>query len=365
MIRHMIVQNVLHRPLRTVITVLAVAIEVTLVIIVVGLTSGLLAESAKRIEGVGADIMVQPPSASVFMAFSGAPMPIAISGKLEQLEYVQAVAPVLLQFNSTGLEIVYGIQQETFKAVTGGFVFHEGHDLADPNDIIVDDVYAKSKKVKMGQTIHVLEHDFHVVGIVEHGKGARLFVFLSTLQDMAGARDKASVFFIKCDRTDHTAAVIDEIRQLLPRYEIRPLKDFISLMTSSNLPGLGAFINVMIGIAVVIGFLVIFLSMYTTIIERTREIGVLKALGASKPYIVQIILSETTLLCVAGVIGGIGLSFLMRSIFIKLFPTLTILISATWILRAGLIAVVGGLLGAAYPAWLASRKDPVEALAYE
>jgi putative ABC transport system permease protein len=361
----MIVQNVLHRPLRTLITILAVAIEVTLVIIVVGLTSGLLAESAKRIEGVGADIMVQPPSASVFMAFSGAPMPIAIGGKLEQLEYVQAVAPVLLQFNSTGLEIVYGIQQETFKAVTGGFVFHEGHDLADPNDIIVDDVYAKSKKVKMGQTIHVLEHDFHVVGIVEHGKGARLFVFLSTLQDMAGARDKASVFFIKCDRTDHTAAVIDEIRQLLPRYEIRPLKDFISLMTSSNLPGLGAFINVMIGIAVVIGFLVIFLSMYTTIIERTREIGVLKALGASKPYIVQIILSETTLLCVAGVIGGIGLSFLMRSIFIKLFPTLTILISATWILRAGLIAVVGGLLGAAYPAWLASRKDPVEALAYE
>jgi putative ABC transport system permease protein len=361
----MIVQNVLHRPLRTLITILAVAIEVTLVIIVVGLTSGLLAESAKRIEGVGADIMVQPPSASVFMAFSGAPMPIAIGGKLEQLEYVQAVAPVLLQFNSTGLEIVYGIQQDTFKSVTGGFVFHDGHDLVEPNDIIVDDVYAKSKKVKMGQTIHVLEHDFHVVGIVEHGKGARLFVFLTTLQDMAGARDKASVFFIKCDRTDHTAAVIDEIRQLLPRYEIRPLKDFISLMTSSNLPGLGAFINVMIGIAVVIGFLVIFLSMYTTIIERTREIGVLKALGASKPYIVQIILSETTLLCVAGVIGGIGLSFLMRSIFIRLFPTLTILITATWILRAGLIAVVGGLLGAAYPAWLASRKDPVEALAYE
>ena len=365
MIRHMIVQNVLHRPLRTLITILAVAIEVTLVIIVVGLTSGLLAESAKRIEGVGADIMVQPPSASVFMAFSGAPMPIAIGGKLEQLEYVQAVAPVLLQFNSTGLEIVYGIQQDTFKAVTGGFVFHEGHDLVEPNDIIVDDMYAKSKKVKMGQTMHVLEHDFHVVGIVEHGKGARFFVFMSTLQDMAGARDKASVFFIKCDRTDHTAAVIDEIRQLLPRYEIRPLKDFISLMTSSNLPGLGAFINVMIGIAVVIGFLVIFLSMYTTIIERTREIGVLKALGASKPYIVEIILSETTLLCLAGVVGGIGLSFLMRSIFIKLFPTLTILITATWILRAGLIAVVGGLLGAAYPAWLASRKDPVEALAYE
>ncbi|MGC1168730.1 MAG: ABC transporter permease [Candidatus Acidiferrales bacterium] len=105
----MIVQNVLHRPLRTLITVIAVAVEVTLVIIVVGLTSGLLSESAKRIEGIGADIMVQPPSASVFMAFSGAPMPIAIEDKLAQLDYVQAVTPVLLQFNSTGLEIVYGI----------------------------------------------------------------------------------------------------------------------------------------------------------------------------------------------------------------------------------------------------------------
>src|ERR1700740_1772073 len=99
MIRYMIVHNVLHRPLRTLITVIAVAVKVTLVIIVVGLTSGLLSESAKRVEGIGADIMVQPPSASVFMAFSGAPMPIAIADKLRQLEYVQAVAPGLVQFN--------------------------------------------------------------------------------------------------------------------------------------------------------------------------------------------------------------------------------------------------------------------------
>jgi putative ABC transport system permease protein len=293
-------------------------------------------------------------------------MPIAIADKLRQLDYVQAVAPVLVQFNSVnGLDIVYGIDPETFRAVSGGFVFHAGHDLQDPNDILVDDVYARSKKVKVGQTLHIIEHDFHVAGIVEHGKGARLFVLMPTLQEMAGARDKASVFYVKCDRTDHTPAVIDEIRELLPKYEIRPLKDFISLMTSSNLPGLGAFINVMIGIAVAIGFLVIFLSMYTTIIERTREIGVLKSLGASKAYIVQIVLSETTLLCLAGVIGGVGLSYLMRSIFIRLFPSLTILITPGWIARAGLIAILGGLLGASYPAWMASRKDPVEALAYE
>jgi len=366
LIEHMIVENVLHRPIRTLITVIAVAVEVTLVIIVVGLTSGLLSESAKRVEGVGADIMVQPPSASVFMAFSGAPMPIQIATKLRSLDYVQAVAPVLLQFNSVnGLDIVYGIDPPSFRSVTGGFVFHAGHGLEKPDDILVDDVYARAKNVKIGQTLHILEHDFHVVGIVEHGKGARLFVLMPTLQEMSGAHDKASVFYVKCDRSDHTPAVIDEIQELLPRYEVRPLKDFISLMTSSNLPGLGAFINVMISIAVAIGFLVIFLSMYTTVIERTREIGVLKSLGASKGYIVKIILSETALLCLIGLIFGIGLSFFMRAIFIRLFPTLTILIGPTWILRAGVIALIGGLFGAAYPAWLASRRDPVEALAYE
>lgn len=366
MIGYMIVHNVLHRPLRTLITVVAVAVEVTLVISVVGLTSGLMLESAKRTEGVGADIMIQPPSASVFMQFSGAPMPISIAEKLHELDYVQAVAPVLVQFNSvSGLDIVYGIDPKTFIEVSGGFVFHSGHGLRDPDDILVDDVYAQSKKVKLDQKLHILEHDFHVAAIVEHGKGARLFVLMSTLQEMSGAHDKASLFFVKCDRTDHTAAVMDEIKQLLPRYEVRPLKDFVSLMTSSNLPGLSAFIDVMIAIAVAIGFLVIFLSMYTTIIERTKEIGTLKALGASKGYIVQVVLSETTLICFGGIVAGVGLSYLMKFGLVKIFPALTILITPTWILKAALIATVGGLFGSAYPAWLASRKDPVEALSYE
>ena len=366
MIGHLILQNALHRPLRTIITVIAVAVEVTLVIIVVGLTSGLLTESAKRTEGIGADIMIQPPSASIFMAFSGAPMPLAIGKKLQQLEYVQAVAPVLVQFNSVnGFDVVYGIQPDSFRAISGGFTLYSGTLLEDPNDILVDDIYARGKKVNVGDTIKILGHDFHIAGIVEHGKGARLFVLMSTLQEMSGAIDKASIFFIKCDRSDHTPAVADEVQGLLPRYEIRPLKDFFSQMTSSTLPGLSAFINVMIAIAVSIGFLVTFLSMYTTILERTREIGVLKSLGASKSYIVEVILSETVLMCLAGAAGGIGLSFLLRYAVLRNFPSLTILITLKWVSLAGMIAIVGGLLGASYPAWLASRKDPVEALAYE
>ena len=142
---------------------------------------------------------------------------------------------------------------------------------------------------------------------------------LSTLQEMSGATNKASIFFIKCERSDETGAVEDEVHSLLPGYEVRPLRDYISLMTSSISPGLSSFINIMISIAVSIGFLVIFLSMYTTIIERTREIGVLKSLGASKSYIVEIVLSETTLLCLLGVAAGVGLSYSAEGDFYRHF----------------------------------------------
>jgi putative ABC transport system permease protein len=366
MIGQMVLRNVIHRPIRTIVSVLAVAVEVTLVIVIVGLTSGMVQETAKRIEGVGADVMLQPPSASVFLAFSGAPMPIKIGDRLRQLKYVQAVAPVLLQFNSAGgIDVLYGIDPESFRAVSGGFVFLQGHDMTGPDDVLVDDFAARSKNIAVDSTYRLLDHDFHVAGIVEHGKGARIFVPMQTLQDLSGARDKASIFFLKCTRDEHTAAVMDEMRAILPGYEIRPLKDFLSLMTSTSLPGLDAFVDGMIALAVVIGFLVIFLSMYTTVIERTRDIGVLKSMGASNAYIVRALLMEAALICGVGIVVGIAMSYLTRAFFLSALPTLSILITPDWIVRSALIAIVGGVLGASYPAWLASRKDVIEALAYD
>ena len=366
MIRQLVVNNVLHRPIRTIVSVIAVGVEVALVILIVGLTSGLLKETAKRIEGIGADIMLQPPAASIFLGFSGSPMPIKIGDKLAQMKYVQAVAPALLQFNSTGgVEVIYGIDSESFRAVSGGFVFLQGHDMEGPDDLLVDDWAAKAKHLKVGDTYNLLNHDWHVVAIIEHGKGARLFVPLSTLQDLVGAHDKASIFLLKCTRPEHTEDVTEEIRAVLPGYTVRPLKDFLSLMTSTNIPGLQTFIDAMIALAIAIGLLVIFLTMYTTVIERTRDIGVLKSLGANRSFIVRALLTESAALCIFGIAAGVGLSYAARAAFLAGFPTLSILITRDWILRAAGIALGGAIIGASYPAWLASRKDPVEALSYD
>jgi putative ABC transport system permease protein len=366
MMFELILRNLLHRPLRTLIGILAVAVEVALIVLIVGLTSGMLAETARRIEGIGADIMVQPPAASFLIALTGAPMPIKIGEKLAELKYVQAVAPTLFQFNSQGgVDVVYGIDPESFRAVSGGFVFLEGHDMEGPDDLLVDDLAAAAKHIKVGSTYKLLNHDWQVAGIVEHGKGARLFVPLTALQDLVGAPDKASVFWLKCTRPEHTEDVMDEIRHLLPGYTVRPLSSLLSLMTSTNIPGLQTFISAMIGLAVAIGLMMIFLTMYTTVLERTRDIGVLKSLGAGRTFIIRALLTESAGLCLLGILAGIGLSYLGRAVFHVGFPTLPIDITTDWIVRAGGISLAGAVLGACYPAWLASRKDAVEALSYD
>lgn len=366
MVNRMVIANILHRPVRTAVSILAVAIEVGMVMIVVGLTTGLLHETAKRVEGVGADILVQPPGASFFFGLTQAPMPIKIGDRLAEIPRVAAVAPALFQFNSTGgLNIIYGIDVASFDQVTGGFVYHSGGPLTAPYDILVDNWYAKANRVKVGQTLNFLNHDFRVAGIVEHGKGARLFIQIKTAQELSGAYDKASIFFVRCSDPGYTEQVVNSIHQLLPRYQILSVKEYMSLMTSNNMPALNAFITAMIGVAVAIGFLVIFLSMYTTITERTREIGILKSLGASKTYIIEAILREASLLAVIGVVAGYVTALLARKVLLAAFPTLSVDLTIEWAVWAGLLAMVGSLIGAFYPALRAAQLDPVDALAYE
>jgi putative ABC transport system permease protein len=366
LVNKLIIANVLHRPIRTIVSVLAVAIEVAMVILVVGLCHGLVNDSAKRVEGVGADILVQPPGASMFLAMSQAPMPVKIGDRLAEMPRVLAVAPTLFLVNSVqSLSIIYGIDLPTFDRVSGGFVYHSGGPFQAPYDILVDDVYANSHHSKVGQKINLLNHDFRIAGIVEYGKGARMYIPLATAQDMLGAQNKASIFFVKCTDPAFTQQTADAIRTLLQNYSVMPIKEYMALMTSNNLPGLNYFITVMISLAVGIGFLVIFLSMYTTITERTREIGILKSLGASKTYIISVIMRETTLLTVLGIIVGYIGAMLARRAFIGLFPTLPVQLTWDWRLYAAGLALIGSVVGAFYPAMRAAQLDPVDALAYE
>lgn len=366
LVNKLIIANILHRPIRTAVSALAVAIEVAMVILVVGLCHGMVNDSANRVEGVGADILVRPPGSSYFIGMSEAPMPIKIGDRVAELPRVLAVAPVVIHVNAVGsLTLIYGIEQSSFDRVSGGFVYHAGGPFQGPNDILVDDIYARANHSRVGQTIKLLNQDFRIAGIVEHGKGARMFIPLATMQDLLGAQNKATTFFVKCTDPAYTEQTANAIRTLLPTYTIVPIKEYMQLMTSNNVPGLNYFITVMISLAVGIGFLVIFLSMYTTITERTREIGILKSLGASKTYIISVIMREAALLTAGGIIAGYIVAFLARRAMLGIFPTLPVQMTWDWRLYAAGLALIGSSIGAFYPALRAAQLDPVDALAYE
>jgi putative ABC transport system permease protein len=144
------------------------------------------------------------------------------------------------------------------------------------------------------------------------------------------------------------------------------IEELVSLYSVSSVPGLSAFIGVIIGLSIVVGFLVVFLSMYTAVLERTREVGILKALGASPGYVLNIIFRETVLLAVTGSLIGIVLTYGSRWAIMTLVPaSLTQKIVPNWWPIAGGIAVFGAVLGSMYPAWKAARQDAIEALSYE
>jgi putative ABC transport system permease protein len=295
-------------------------------------------------------------------------MPIKIGGVLAKLPHVRSVAPVVQQLTSAeSLEIITGIDLPSYESMSDGFHYLEGGPFQGPYDVLVDDLFAQSKHSKVGDAIDILNHKFRISGIVERGKGGRKFVPLSTLQDLIGAKNMVTIFYLKLDDPANADAVVDEIKHVpgMERHVANSMASYLAMMTTNNYPGLSTFIKVVVGISVVIGFIVIFQAMYTAVMERTREIGILKAMGASKFYIVNVVLRETALLALGGIVLGIVVSLAARAALAHKFPLLQVVVDGGWIVRATLIAIAGAIAGALYPAFKAAQKDPIDALAYE
>jgi putative ABC transport system permease protein len=368
MMNKMVVANLVHRPIRSLISIVAIALEVTLILLIVGLSYGIMNDSKNRTAGIGFDVIVQPPGSSFFQAISGAPVSVKVADVLRGMPHVKVVSPVVWQIATSGVvEVIDGIDLTSFEALSGPFTYLEGGPFRGPDDVLVDDFIARQRHVKVGDTMEILNKSFSVCGIVENGRGARKFVPMATMQDLIGAQGKASVFYLKLDDPSNAEAVVAAVKSRpgMEKYTVRSMQEYLSMMTPSNLPGFRPFIGVVIGVSLVIGFLVIFQSMYTAVMERTREIGILKSMGASKFYIINVILRETVVLALAGIAVGVAFSLAARLGIQQRWPLVHIDQSGVWMLRATIIAIVGATLGAVYPAYKAAQKDPIDALAYE
>jgi putative ABC transport system permease protein len=206
---------------------------------------------------------------------------------------------------------------------------------------------------------------FKVCGIVRNGKGARVFVPIQTLQELSGWIGQATMLLVKCHQPEQIEETVAAIKLRLPNYQVNSSQEWVSLLMNTSPPALDLFIYVVVGTAVVIGSFAIFLSMYTTISERTRDIGILKSLGASKGYIINLIIRESIVLSLFGLAFGILLTLVGRVVIEALVPTQEVLLSVPWMLISAALVGVSGVLGAVYPAVQAAKKDALLALAYE
>ena len=370
---NLVFSNMLHRPARTAVSILGIAIGILLIIFTKGMADGSFHERAVREGNVGAEIIFSGAGKSILSSDSMV-LPISDKPEIEKIEGVEKV--VSLGQNSVkasgdknssnlGSRLIDGINFDEYSDVVGIKILDGRAFTPNTDEAIVDSAFRQQRKLKIGDKLNMYERDFTIVGVYEPAAGARVKISLQTMQNqLAGDETKVSSFLVKINKEKFTPEqVAQNIQNRFPDNQILLTSQLEELYVQS-IPALGVFLNVVVGVAAFISALVILLTMYTTVTERTRQIGIMKSLGMSNAQIGWTIAQEALLISFLGVIGGVLLTYIVRFL-LKQVTTVEVSISWQLVLITLVIGLIGGAIGALYPALKAARLDAVEALSYE
>lgn len=361
----LVFSNIAHRPARTAVSILGTGVGVLLIIFTVGLSRGVLHERGRRESNIGAEIMIRP-SGTIGLGASEFRLPVSHAADLATVPGVRAATPVGQSLDKSdsgfGQRLIDGINYDEYARIAR-ITIREGRPLQSGDEAIVDPEWKERRRANVGDTVQLFERQFRIVGVYEPPGGGRIKIPLSTMQEQEGADNRASAILIACEDPSKQDEVAAAILQRFPDDQLVFTRDLPEIY-ASGVPALNVFIKVVVGVAAAISMLVILLAMYTTVTERTRQIGILKSLGMSKTSIAWVIEQEAIIVSILGVAVGVGLTMLARLAVMRT-TSLTIEIEPRWVLIALAVGLVGGSLGALYPALRAARQDAVEALSYE
>ena len=363
----LIIANLTVRPLRTLISVLGVAIGVVLVVLFTGLTEGMSNDMAKRAANWKAEIVFTRPGAMT-MDSSNASLHTAYTERLLQIEGVHSVVPVIRHFVSNskstfGLQQVDGLDWEPFAAMNEMSLV-QGRVPSAKNEALVDERQVVQDNLKLGDIMTLFgNREYKIVGVYSPPSGGRIKLTLPEMQDVLEAPNKCTYILVKVDDGADVNQVASRINQELPGNTITLSQDLV-IDAQERIPGVKTFLRVLVVLGAFVSTVFVLLSMYTTITERKKEIGILKSLGASTSFIIRSIEGEAFLIGIFGIIAGMAAS-IVGSLIIERGYELGFEFSIGWIAWAVAIAIAGSLVGALYPAWRASSIDPVEVMANE
>ena len=365
MINKLVIENLKHRWVRTLGSALIVGILVASIITLIGLSRGMLEESQARARGIGADIVLRRDTGATPSLQTGQISDKFLAVVRSKPHVAQAVG-VLTQTVEV-ITAMNGVNISEFEKFTGGFHYLEGGPPVNPDDILIDEPYSIQKGLHKGDKINLVNHEWHISGVMQSGMLARFVVRLDTLQHLTENTGRLNQIYVKLDDPTRTNAEVENFNKMFAGdLKAMSLPDFLAIFSINSIGPLKIFIKVITVMWVAVGFLVVFLSMYTAVVERTREIGILKALGAKPLTIIDLLMREAILLAIVGWVLGIGMALIARQVIVSIAPaSLSVINVPDFWPWAALIALTGAIFGAIYPGVKAARNDAIEALSYE
>lgn len=366
----LILKNLVRQKTRAGLTMLGIGIGITTVVALGVITGGLKTTTGEIIRTAGADFMVAQEGAAD-MSFS------TVSedqwAAVEAQPGVERAVGALFHITQAGSNpyfVILGVRPDDMDAL--GLVLTAGSYPApgDPDAILLGEGGASNLGASVGETVTIDDRAFRVAGIYQSPslwQESGAFASLSTTQAMASKPGVVTAVFVRVAAGSEVATVRAAIESAQPQLvtiadvdEISEVDQGIELLDAANLA-----ISVL---AVGIGAIGVMNTMVMSVFERTREIGIFRAVGWSGRRIFRMIIGESLLLCVvAGVIGS--LAGVLASRAVLLIPTVRSLLQPQYtpdiFIRAFAVAVIVALAGAAYPALRAVRMSPMEALRHE
>ena len=367
----LVFSNFLHRPVRTLTSIVGIAVGVLLIVFTIGMANGSLRNRGARAGNVGAEIILAYSGQSIISSDTFL-FPVSTRDKITEIDGVEKVVAVGANSvratdNKIGTNIgsrrVEGINFSEYAEMAGIEIVKGKPFRKNADEVVVDTNFLNRKKLNIGDTLPIYKREFTIVGTYEPASGARVKMPLSVMQKQLGGEGKVSSFLVKINKNIKPEQIAEKIQNKFPDNKVLLTSEMEELYMQ-GFPALNVFLNVVIGIAAAISALVILLTMYTTVTERTKQIGIMKSLGMSNKNIGWIIAQEALLMSFCGVVGGILLAIILKFVLTWLIGLKVELDLLTMGITL-IVGLIGGTLGALYPALRASKMDAVEALNYE
>ena len=357
--------NLKTRPFRSILCILGVSLGVVLVTMFTGLTVGLSNDMAKRAANWKAELIFTRPGTGPISS-SNTNVSMRYVELLPEIEGVDSVVPVIKYLSSNpnatwGVMQIDGVPWEDFSKMNEIKIV-EGRAPKGRDEVVVDQKRVKEENHKLGDKIELFDRQREIVGIFAPPSGARIKLPIEAIQKDLET-DRCTMILVKVKDGVNPDVVADAIEKKYPGNKIEFTRELV-IDAAERIPGLRTMMNVLVFLGALVSTVFVLLSMYTTITERRKEIGILKSLGASRSYIIKVIEGEALLIGVIGVLSGLIISFVTSFLLGQVYD-IVFEFEAGWIGTAALIALIGSLFGALYPAWKASAIDPVEVMVNE